>query len=98
MIDSNAKFVFGGNSSSKTLEDAVEISKKPIKVVYVKEGESDSIPRNGIDFKELSEVGYLDLSLLKDFERDLHQTAILPYSRYFFYFLQDFIDVFYLNF
>jgi hypothetical protein len=81
LIDSDAKFIFGGNFMSKTFEDAVELTKRPIKVVYVKESESESIPRGGIDFKELSDVGDLDLSLLKDFERDVNKTAVLPYSR-----------------
>lgn len=66
---------------SKTLEDAVEITKKSIKVVYVKESENESIPSGGINFKELAEVYNIDLSLLKEFERDVHKTAILPYSR-----------------
>lgn len=66
---------------SKTIENAVKLTKKDIKIVYVKENESESIPRGGIDFKELSEVGNLDLSFLKDFERDVDKTAILPYSR-----------------
>lgn len=81
LIDSDAKFVFGGNFMSKTFEEAVELTKRPIKVIYVEESENESIPRGGIDFKELSEVGNLDLSLLREFERDVNKTAVLPYSR-----------------
>lgn len=65
---------------SKTFEDAVLLSKKPIKIVYVKENENESIPSDGINFSELSEVAGVDLSDLKEFDRDVHKTAILPYS------------------
>lgn len=65
---------------SKTLNDAIEITKRPIKIVYVKSKESEDIKINGINFEELCDIGNLDLTLLRDSERDVSKTAVLPYS------------------
>lgn len=53
MIDSGAKIIFGYVQMAKTLEEAVMISKMNVKIVYVKEKESDTIPTNGVSFSEL---------------------------------------------
>lgn len=38
---------------AKTLEEAVMISKMNVKIVYVKEKESETVPTNGVSFSEL---------------------------------------------
>lgn len=38
---------------SKTLDEAVMISKMDVKIVYVKEKESETVPANGVSFSEL---------------------------------------------
>jgi hypothetical protein len=67
---------------SKTLEDAIALTKKPIKAVYVKENESEGLPSGGINFSEISEVTGVDLGGLKEIERDVSKIAVLPYSRF----------------
>lgn len=51
--DSGAKVIFGLVQMSKTLDEAVMISKMDVKIVYVKEKESETIPANGVSFSEL---------------------------------------------
>ena len=53
LIDSGAKVIFGQVQMSKTLEEAVMMSKMDVKIVYVKENESDTIPASGVSFSEL---------------------------------------------
>ena len=53
MIDSGAKVIFGQVQMCKTLEEAVMMSKMDVKIVYVKEKDSETIPANGISFNEL---------------------------------------------
>lgn len=56
LVDSNAKMVFGLAVMSPILEKSVEMTGKAIKIVYVKESPSSSIPASGIDFNELVET------------------------------------------
>lgn len=51
--NSNAQILFGLASYSAVLEEAVALAKRPIRVIYVKETESESFPAGGIDFNEL---------------------------------------------
>lgn len=52
-MNSGAKLIFGLASSSSVLQEAVRLTKKSIKIVYVKETEGEAIPADGIDFNEL---------------------------------------------
>lgn len=51
--NSNAQVLFALASASSTIQEAIELCKRPIKVVYVKEKEAESLPVGGIDFNEL---------------------------------------------
>jgi basic membrane lipoprotein Med (substrate-binding protein (PBP1-ABC) superfamily) len=56
LIDSDVKVIFGLSIMSAVLEKAVENSKKPIKIVYIKQSQSDALPRERINFHELIET------------------------------------------
>lgn len=56
LIDSDAKIIVGLSIMSPILEKSVEMTGKAIKIVYVKETPSSSIPASGIDFNELVET------------------------------------------
>lgn len=51
--NSNAKILFGLASYSSVLQEAVALTKRPIRVVYVKENAAESYPTGGIDFNGL---------------------------------------------
>lgn len=51
--DSNTKVLFGLSSMSSILIEAVAKTKLPIRIVYTKETEAESIPAGGIYFNEL---------------------------------------------
>lgn len=38
---------------SAVLQEAVTLTKRPIRIIYVKETQDESIPVNGIEFNEL---------------------------------------------
>jgi len=73
--------LFGLAAMHKTFEKAVELAKRPIKIVYIKETQAESLPAGGIDFFELIETSSIDLNSLVKFDRDIHEVAMLPYSR-----------------
>ncbi|XP_070493219.1 uncharacterized protein [Chironomus tepperi] len=81
LIDSGTTLIFGLAFMSPILEKAVEMSKKPIKIIYIKETPTSAIPANGIDFCELIDTKGIDLNDLKVYERDVeNDVAMLPYS------------------
>ncbi|KAG5680265.1 hypothetical protein PVAND_009784 [Polypedilum vanderplanki] len=81
LLDSNATILFGLACMSPILKKSVEMTKKPIKIVYVKETPDAKIPANGIDFCELIDSRGLDLSSLTSYERNpAEDIAMLPYS------------------
>jgi 4-coumarate--CoA ligase len=80
LTDSDAKILFGMASMSGVLTAAVEKSKRNIKIVYTTESSSESIPAGGIRFSDLVESKNVDLSALKDSDRDCFKTSMLPYS------------------
>lgn len=81
LIDSNASVIFGLACMSPILQKSVEMAKKPIKIVYIKEAPTSKIPANGIDFCELIDPKGLDWKDLKTYERDFkNDVAMLPYS------------------
>lgn len=51
--NSSAKVIFGLASMSSVLQEAVEMTKQPIRIVYAKEVESEALPAGGIDLDEL---------------------------------------------
>lgn len=53
LVDSGASVIFGWACMSPILQKSVEMTNKPIKIVYIKEAPNSSIPANGIDFCEL---------------------------------------------
>lgn len=53
LINSGAKIIFGLSTASSILEEAVKMSKKPIRIVYIKSEPNESISANGIAFDEL---------------------------------------------
>lgn len=53
IIDSDAKVIFGLAVMSKLFEKITELIPRPIKIVYVKMVESESLPASGIDMNEL---------------------------------------------
>lgn len=53
MNNSSAKILFGLASYSSVLQEAVALTKRPIRVAYVKESQGESLPAGGIDFNEL---------------------------------------------
>jgi acyl-CoA synthetase (AMP-forming)/AMP-acid ligase II len=61
------------------LQRAVEMTKRPIKIVYIKLG-NEVIPEGGINFHELIDRKGVDLSSLETRDRDPNEVAILPYS------------------
>jgi hypothetical protein len=38
---------------SSVLQEAVQMTKRPIRIIYVKETQAESIPAGGVDFNEL---------------------------------------------
>ena len=53
LLNSEAQVIFGLSSMSKVLEDAVSLTKKSIRIIYVKESQSEALPVGGVDFNEL---------------------------------------------
>lgn len=53
LTNSGATIVFGLASMAKTLQQAVELTKRPIKTIYVKGTEVESLPAGGIDLQDL---------------------------------------------
>lgn len=68
-------------SFSSTLEEAVKLAKRPIKIVYVRETQGEALPAGGIDFNELISTDGVDLASLKKIDWDCNEVAMLPYSR-----------------
>jgi hypothetical protein len=81
LTDSGAKILFGLASMSGVLKSAVEQTKKVIKIVYITENSSEAIPSEGIRFSDLVDSKKVDLSALKESDRDCLETVMLPYSR-----------------
>lgn len=52
--NSDAKIIFGLASMSKTLKQAVEMTKRPIRIIYVKAIETELLPAGGIDLQDLT--------------------------------------------
>lgn len=52
--DSNAKVIFGLASMSGVLQQAVAMTNRPIKIVYARETENESLPADGIDLEALT--------------------------------------------
>ncbi|KAL7033262.1 hypothetical protein ACKWTF_007522 [Chironomus riparius] len=81
LIDSGATVIFGLACMSPILQKSVEMSKKSIKIIYIKETPTSVIPADGIDFCELIDTKGIDLNDLKVYERDVkNDVAMLPYS------------------
>ena len=78
--DSNAKIIFSKVSMSKIINEAVAITKCPIKIVYAKTTASDLLPAGGIDFNELTNTKGIDLTTMKSGGHP-EDIALLPYSR-----------------
>ncbi|CRK97641.1 CLUMA_CG011026, isoform A [Clunio marinus] len=78
--DSGAKVIFGLASMSNVLRQAVAMTKKPIRVVYCKETESEALPVDGVNFNDLISTEGIDLGSLKTFDIDADDVAMLPYS------------------
>lgn len=55
LIDSGTSVIFGLAMMAPILQKSVEMTKKPIKIVYVKEAPTSQIPANGINFCELTD-------------------------------------------
>lgn len=53
LIDSGAKVLFGLAKMNKIIERAVELTKRKIKLVYLKETSDEMIPSSGIYFNGL---------------------------------------------
>lgn len=53
LIDSDAKVLFGSSAASEVLQKAVLMTKRPIRIVYVRSTQNESLPSNGISFDEL---------------------------------------------
>lgn len=53
LTDSGATVIFGLACMSPILQKSVDMTKKPIKIIYIKVTPTSSIPANGIDFCEL---------------------------------------------
>lgn len=53
MNSSSAKVIFGLASMSSVLQQAIAMTKKPIKAVYVREKMNEAIPAGGIKFEDL---------------------------------------------
>lgn len=53
LINSDAKMIFGLAVASSVLEEAVKLTKRPIRIVYIRSTPNESIPANGIAFEEL---------------------------------------------
>ena len=56
LIDSDAKLLFGDASMQQQLEAAVKLSKKQIKIVYLKSTQDASVSGGGILFNELIDI------------------------------------------
>ncbi|XP_070492543.1 uncharacterized protein [Chironomus tepperi] len=80
LIDSGAKVLFGEASMSDILKEAVQKSKKPIKIVYSTNSPSESIPADGIRFDDLIGTNGVDLMSLKEVKPDCNSVTFLPYS------------------
>lgn len=52
-MDSDTKLIFGLAKMAPILQKAIEISKKDVKLVYVKMMPDEQIPGNGIFFNDL---------------------------------------------
>jgi hypothetical protein len=53
LINSGAKVIFGLSAASKIIQEAVELTKSPIRIVYIRSTPAESLPANGIAFDEL---------------------------------------------
>lgn len=53
MIDSGAKILFGYAGKRNVLKRAVEISRRDVHVVYMKETSGDIVPSDGINYEDL---------------------------------------------
>ncbi|CAG9808478.1 unnamed protein product [Chironomus riparius] len=80
LISSNAKLLFGDVSMSSIFKHAISKAKRNIKIVYVTNSPSESIPADGIRLSELIETRGLDLMSLPETERDIDAVSFLPYS------------------
>lgn len=65
---------------SKTLENAIALTKRTIRIVWVKTSQSESLPEGGIDFLELIAINAIDFNSLKAYGSP-QDIALLPYSR-----------------
>jgi acyl-CoA synthetase (AMP-forming)/AMP-acid ligase II len=80
LIDSDVKVLFGMASMSNVLVEAVRMTKMKIQIVYTTQNDGELIPFDGIRFNELTELKGLDLSLIKEGDRDCDSVTLLPYS------------------
>lgn len=53
LFDSETKMLFGLARNRKLLEEAVKLSKRKIRIVYLKESSDEEIPSGGLDFVDL---------------------------------------------
>ncbi|KAG5672098.1 hypothetical protein PVAND_002253 [Polypedilum vanderplanki] len=79
LADSNATILFGLATMSAILKSAVDKTNKNIRIIYITENEAEAIPNDGIKFNDLM-ISKVDLSALKEIDRDCYETTLLPYS------------------
>lgn len=53
LINSDAQLLFGLASMSGVLNEAVAMTKRPIRIVYVKENRDEALPAGGINLQDL---------------------------------------------
>lgn len=80
IINSNAKIIVGSSFNYGTLVKAIEITKKSLKIIFVKLNAEDSIPTGAISFDELMNPKNTDLSILKVHDINPDDCVYLPYS------------------
>ena len=73
LVDCDSKVLFGHASMHKQLEEAVSISKKNIKLVYLKDSQEELIPSMGINFNDLVNTS----GKLLDFFQNKGRTCLL---------------------
>lgn len=70
----------GGVDNHKVLTQAVELTKKPIKIIYIKLFSDQSYPANSIIFEELTNPKATDFTALKTYNKHPDDCVILPFS------------------
>lgn len=56
LINSDAKVIFGLASMSSVLQEAIKMTKRPVRTIYVKETQTEAIPADGVDFTQLINI------------------------------------------